>query len=204
MTHLNYNANAGYVKTLDDGTIAFISGGFGCHRPDIDFRTATVEYSGTGWAYLGSDGLSVGNFAYKSPTCKWNRAKASANVNVYGRYLAATLRPPIVMEDGSTLDLSDCDGVWSADGDGTYANRDNNNAGLVSFASGAAITVDLSGRTDLQTIAKSANPYIVTWSSQPSATFTLDAVSYEKGYRITPDSTGLKVSYHQGLTIIVK
>ena len=108
------------------------------------------------------------------------------------------------MEDGSTLDLSDCDGVWSADGDGTYANRDNNNAGLVSFASGAAITVDLSGRTDLQTIAKSANPYIVTWSSQPSATFTLDAVSYEKGYRITPDSTGLKVSYHQGLTIIVK
>ena len=71
-----------------------------------------------------------------------------------------------------------------------------------SFASGAAITVDLSGRTDLKTIAKSANPYIVTWDSQPDATFTLDATTGRK-FKIQPDGTGLKISIRASGVMII-
>ena len=63
-----------------------------------------------------------------------------------------------------------------------------------SFESGAAITLDLSGRTqsELLTIVRSSNPYVVKWDSQPSATFTLDAATGRK-FKIQPDATGIKI-----------
>lgn len=75
--------------------------------------------------------------------------------------------------------------------------------GKVSFASGAAITVDLTGRTDLRTIAKSESPYVVTWDSQPNATFALDAVT-GKDFKIQPDATGIKLVPRDGLTVFVR
>jgi hypothetical protein len=71
-----------------------------------------------------------------------------------------------------------------------------------SFASGAAVTLDLSGRTDLRTIAKSANPYVVTWESQPSATFTLDSESSRR-FKIEPDATGVKIIYIAGGAMLI-
>ena len=66
-----------------------------------------------------------------------------------------------------------------------------------SFVSGAAVTLDLSGRTDLRTIAKSANPYVVTWESQPDATFTLDSESSRR-FKLVSDATGVKIVYIAG------
>ena len=68
-----------------------------------------------------------------------------------------------------------------------------------SFVSGAAITLDLSGRTrtELRAIAKSADPYVVTWESQPDATFTLDAETRRR-FKIEPDATGVKIVYIKG------
>ena len=71
-----------------------------------------------------------------------------------------------------------------------------------SFVSGAAVTLDLSGRTDLRTIAKSANPYVVTWESQPSATFTLDSESSRR-FKIEPDATGVKIIYIAGGAMLI-
>ena len=73
----------------------------------------------------------------------------------------------------------------------------------MTFASGATVGVDLSGRTDLKELAKSATPYVVTWSSQPNATFTLDAETAER-FKIKPDGTGIKLVRRSGFTIIVR
>ena len=73
----------------------------------------------------------------------------------------------------------------------------------MTFASGATVGVDLSGRTDLKELAKSATPYVVTWSSKPNATFTLDAET-AKNFKIKPDDTGIKLVRRGGLTIIVR
>ncbi len=76
-------------------------------------------------------------------------------------------------------------------------------AGEIVFASGAAITVDLTGRTDLRTIAKSENPYVVTWGSQPSATFTLDGAT-GKNFKIEADGTGIKIIPRAGITFFIR
>ena len=73
--------------------------------------------------------------------------------------------------------------------------------GKVSFT--GAITVDLSGRTDLRTIAKSETPYVVTWGSQPNATFTLDAAT-GKDFKIESDGTGIKIIPRAGITFFIR
>ena len=90
----------------------------------------------------------------------------------------------------STLDLSNCNGTLSATG--TTSNSEGWWRAPLKFASGVAITVDLSGRSDLHTVAKSENPYIVTWGSQPSSTFTLDAAT-GKNFKLQPDGIGIKI-----------
>ena len=195
--------NMASVRTLDTGRIVIESGYAGMYNGTApDFRSALFETADMGFINYGNLPPLLGDFRCAGMQ-KWY-AITAAKPSVYGRYYAGTFRPPLEMKDGSTLDLSEVTGTWSASGIVYTQAKDETAAGRVSFADGAAITVDLSDRTDLRTIAKSENPYIVTWDSQPSATFTLDAASYEEGYRITPDSTGLKVSYHQGLTIIVR
>ena len=191
--------NMGQVKTLDDGKVSFTAGsGIGMHEANSDFTTATVEYTGTGYAMLGDHGLSTGNLVYN--TEKWSSHNVNAVLSVYGTYTAGTHRPPIEMKNGSTLDLSNCVGTLSATG------TTSSNGGLVTsngplkFASGAAITVVLSGRTDLHTMAKSENPYIVTWASQPNTTFTLDAAT-GKEFKLEPDGTGIKLIRRDGLSI---
>ena len=86
---------------------------------------------------------------------------------------------------------------------GEYAERPDKTTknGKVSFS--GAITVDLTGRTDLRTIAKSETPYVVTWGSQPSATFTLDAAT-KKNFKIEADGTGIKIIPCDGLKVFVR
>ena len=103
------------------------------------------------------------------------------------------------------LDLNGITGALSTTGTAPSNTGHNNHTapGAVTFASGATVGVALSGRTDLRELAKSANPYVVTWSSQPNATFTLDAET-AKNFKLKPDGTGIKLVRRGGLTIIVR
>ena len=111
------------------------------------------------------------------------------------------------MTTGSTLDLTEVTGTWDnktnvQDLTTSYADQ-TTKIGKVSFADGAAITVDLSGRTDLWTIARSASPYFVTWGAQPNATFTLDAAT-GKYFKLEPDGAGIKLVRRPGITFFIR
>ena len=185
-----------YIKTLDAGTIRVVGGMSFMGYQNTDFTSATLETSGAGYLHFGDHGISTGGFVCNGAH-QWGAFK-SQYLKVYGRYTAAAWRPPLTMMGGSTLDLSGVSGTWNADGKTTA-----NQSGPVSFASGATIGVDLSGRTDLRELAASASPYVVTWSSQPNATFTLDAET-AKNFKLKPDGTGIKLVRRSGFTIIVR
>ena len=75
----------------------------------------------------------------------------------------------------------------------------------IQFAAHSTVNVNLEGRSDLKALAKSAEPYIVTWDSAPSGVaFTLDAETAMLGFKLRPVSEGLRLEYHKGLMIIVK
>ena len=202
---LGSNSFIGHIKTLDSGTIRFAKSegnGTQAQGAETDFRTADVEVASQAYIHLGNRGMAVCSLVYES--AKW-RSYGTARVRIHGKYAAAAFRPAIEMQGGSTLDLTAVTGTWSASGtDPTdKGNSDINTAGSVTFASGATVGVDLSGRTDLKELAKSATPYVVTWSSRPNATFTLDAETAER-FKIKPDGTGIKLVRRSGFTIIVR
>ena len=124
-----------------------------------------------------------------------NGGTAALNVNGVFRPEGSGFYAP-TMQDGSTLDFSQWAGALPLAG--------------VKFASGASVTVSIGSNAAVCTFAKAKDEngkrggYLVTWEEMPDATFTLDAASCEEGFRIKPDSTGLKVSFRQGLTIIIK
>ena len=106
----------------------------------------------------------------------------------------------VVMLDGSTLDLSSKTGAWSA----TFANGSKSKS--MTFDAGACVTIDLHGRSDLVELAKSDNPYVITWSAAPDATVTLvpDEETAGAAFYIVPDETGAKLVRRQGTQIIVR
>ena len=200
------DSNAKHIKSLDAGTIRFVSvDSNGMQNQDgaTDFSSARVEFASGAYVHLGNSGMTVGDFMYDGT--KWRTF--GGGVKVAGRYEAsASRRPPIQMLGGSTLDLNGITGALSTTGT-TPSNTGHNNhtePGAVTFASGATIGVDLSGRTDLWELSASANPYVVTWASQPNATFTLDAETAKQHYKIEPDASGIKLTRRTGMAIIVR
>ena len=133
-------------------------------------------------------------------------------LEVYGTYTP----PPnsigfrMVLKDGATLDLSSASGTWSCKftNAGGNAGGDGSNSYLA-FADGATVTVNLAGRTDLETIAD-ARDYVATWATSAvpadSVTFVLDETTAadSKGYRLRKDATGLKLTKKTGMSIILK
>ena len=186
-----------HVATTDAGTISFVAGNLQVDTLLRDFSRSSVEFSGNTSLVLYQNKFWISNLVYTVSSQNWT-VYNSAKVQVYGRYRAGQYRPPILMMNGSTLDLSDVSGTWDASGTAT-GNNVSGKTGLVLIDSGAAVTVDLSGRTDLLAIAQSANPYIVTWGSQPNATFTLDAATSEH-FALKPDGTGIKIVMKLALT----
>ena len=75
----------------------------------------------------------------------------------------------------------------------------------LTFAANSTITVNLEGRTDLKTIAKSENPYVITWSTKPAdtTTFVLDAATRQH-FKCEVTDAGLRLKKTNGLVIIVK
>ena len=71
------------------------------------------------------------------------------------------------------------------------------------LVTGAEEVLLLARRTDLRRIAKSESPYVVTWGSQPNATFTLDAVT-KRDFKIESDGTGIKIVPRAGFAVFVR
>ena len=191
------------VTSQGGGKIVFTSGVE--MNNSINLQTVDVEFEGAATVHLGDAGFSVGGFKYGTATSFGVHRNAS-QMTVYGRYVASTIRPWTTLATGATLDLSEVTGTWDSDGiaaSSGAAHRSFTDPGLVKFADGAEITVALGDRNDIHSVIRSATPYLVTWSTEPSATFTLDEESYQH-YRITKTPQGLKVSSRPGFVIIVR
>ena len=138
-------------------------------------------------------------------TPKFGDVKSTKTMEVYGTYLSASSYGfNMMMMDGSTVDLSQRTGSWNSRFSNTQDYQDKNTK--VSFAANSTITVNLEGRTDLKTIAKSESPYIVTWATKPAdtTTFVLDAATQELGFKCKVTDAGLRLMKTNGLVIIVK
>ena len=99
-----------------------------------------------------------------------------------------------------TLDLGDVTGTYTRNG---YT---------LSYASGATVTVNLSGtRTDLPAIARTKDEsgnragYVLTWAAKPeNVEFVLSEASKKDGYKLVADDAGLLLTRAPGFIIIVK
>jgi len=148
--------------------------------------------------------FSVRNYEAVYP---YNYNQGSAAMNVYGVFKPVTnFYYGCTMQNGSTMDLR----AWPADSGWPMYSRFTSGKKDIGFASGTAespsvVNVNLAGRTDLNAIRKSENPYIVTWSSQPAnVNFVLDAQSRADGYRLYSEAEGLRIKRFTGFIILVK
>ena len=123
-------------------------------------------------------------------------------LNVYGVFTPAVGHDYFygcTMRDGSTIDLSGKEGNWSTTSAFTSGAR------TVLFADGASVTVNLAGREDLLALAKSENPYVVEWAEEPdNVIFKLDEHTYSRGLRVQKESSGLRLFYIGGTTILLR
>ena len=105
------------------------------------------------------------------------------------------------MQDGSTMDLR----AWPESAGWPLASGFKTGATNVQFAAHSTVNVNLAGRSDLMALAKSDEPYIVTWDSAPSdVAFTLDAETAMLGFKLRPRAEGLRLERTKGMVIIVK
>ena len=194
-----------YVKTLDGGTVRFAGGGNMQGMEEADLSSADVEYVGDAWTHLGNDGFSVGGFRYDSSTQFW-KSYGAYPVKVFGKYTAGEFRPPLEIQNGATFDLSEVEGSWSVDGQPAVRAPSTNQTtqGLVSFADGAEVFVEIGDRKDVLSLAHSGNPYLVSWSAKPNATFVIDPELYKKGFRLEAEDSGLKFCFIGGTVIFIK
>ncbi len=133
---------------------------------------------------------------------------STSRLQIYGTFTPQNVRGlNMTMMDGSTLNLSRLTGTFNC----TFTNPkyDNKTDGTLcnlQFATDSTITVNLDGRTDLKTLAKSESPYVVTWATKPAdtTTFVLDAATQELGFKCKVEDTGLKLSRPKGMMLIVR
>lgn len=186
-----------YDTAILDGTFDITSGGYFVVGGTVGIvATNNVDFLAH-CALVVAMPIKVANY-----TANWVSATANANstrpIEVYGTFTPATTYfHGVEMQDGSTIDLTDWSGGWPLASDLNAGVKD------VLFASGATVKIDISGRTDMKALAKSASPYLLTWSSVPSnVTFAMaDGSTYVDGVRLRYDETGLKVETMRGLVI---
>ena len=128
-------------------------------------------------------------------------------LHIYGMFTPKTATGfNMTMMGGSTLNLSQWPGAYNcAFPDNTYRDGSNKPCNL-QFAANATVTVKLEGRRDLKAIAKSASPYIVTWSAKPADTvsFVLDDATRSHGYEVQIEGGGLKLFARPRFLVLFK
>ena len=188
-----------YNTTYINGTVDITSGGY--------FQTAGSYVTATNVDFKMNCALILNNQfsvrGYEADFYSTGSNSGTAQMRVSG-----TFRPTVAayygctMLAGSTMDLAAWPGSWPM----TSAFGSNGKTEL-EFADSGEIAVNLAGRDDLKSLARSANPYIVSWASGasvPGAEFVLDAATASAGYRLKKDETGLRLVYGKGMMLIVR
>ena len=172
---------------ITNGT--FWTKGTGClyFNSTVNARSATLRVESALWL-----GAKVDVDDYYA-ACTFDSNNGTAAMNVYGRFTPATdYFYGCTLQDGATLDLNGRNGAWSTTSAFTSgANR-------VTFASGAAITLDASMRPTFK-------GKIVDWGTgnTPSdVAFRLDAASKAMGRALRVKDDGLYAV--GGVMIIVR
>ncbi len=189
---------------IENGKIDITAGGWlqvvnACVATNVDFKVNCALDIG--------NALSVRDYEALWTSNNTEHNKGTAALNVYG-----TFRPNpshdrfygCTMQDGSTIDLSGRTGAFSTLS--TFTTGSTN----LQFAAGANVMVNLAGRTDLRTIVKSENPFVVTWPEglgpAASVTFQVDAETKQNRFKIVRDDerNGLRLIRASGFTLIVQ
>ncbi len=153
-----------------------------------DFSSALLEFQGAAYVFL-SGNLIVKDFKYA--TNKWRAHGVATQVFVSGTYHAGLNRPPVQLQDGAVLDLSEQTGCWSADGQAATtggSNRTFTTTGLVTFAPGAAVRVDV-GERELVAGLK-----LVQWATAPGEDVSFELASPQDGMSLDHNEFELFVS----------
>lgn len=201
------------MKEIKNGTIDVLSGGWTRFGIEGTFHEGDSHIVATNVDVIIRSALAV----YAPVDVRGYEAQYYSNYdlgayrfNVFGLFKpsAHNCFHACELQDGSVLDLSartnacpvaSAFGTAIADGGPS-----------LKFASGANVTVNLAGRTDLKTVAKSETPYVATWTEQTappaSVKFVIDPATRRKGYKVRRDDTvhALRLIKSGGLVIIVK
>ncbi len=208
----NVKATQGRI-VLAGETYASGTGGtrINCHTsPASDLSAAELVMNGHSAVYVLASPFKVGAYECNS-TSQVSNDGYKGQMHVYGRFAPNTDRfYGATLQNGATLDLSARTGCFDTNGSGHILDA----YCSLGFASGAAITVNLAGRTDLGAIAKSDLPLVVQWATEPNATFTLDPETAKRFKLVkcaiettdgetTTTVRGLRLRYKPGLIITV-
>ena len=107
---------------------------------------------------------------------------------------------------GSTMDLT----AWPTEAGWPMASAFTTGKTNLEFADSGEITVNLAGRDDLKTLARSANPPLFMWTvvyetpTVPGADFVGDPETAAAGFKLKKDATGLRLIYTKGFMLIVR
>ena len=148
---------------------------------------------------------TVSNLTFSSA---YNASMGTGVFNVYGTFKPqSAYGHNVQMLDGSTIDLSSRTGSWT--NQYNFTNSGNSYDFFVTFASGATVTVDLTGReTEMESLANgevegNEGGYVITWNAKPAnVTFVPKMANAEK-YKLSAADGGLKIC-KQGLIILFR
>jgi hypothetical protein len=175
-----------YNTEVKNGVLDVISGGWlETGKDGVVATSATIRCAA---AMRASSSVSVGNYTAYRASSRHN--DGSAVFKVYDTFTPMTdVFYGCQMQDGSTIDLSGRENAWH-----TTTASDGNAKGstTVTFADEAAITVNLHGREGLFALARSPNPFVVTWNEVPAnfagLKFEPDARSRKAGFKLVADA----------------
>ncbi|MBO7683502.1 MAG: hypothetical protein J6T51_02110 [Kiritimatiellae bacterium] len=167
------------LLTGPEGTRFGTTDGYGLSSCTIEFASGVVM--------KGSKNFVTGDFIYDAAA--WQLNTSAFTLGVHGKFVPGAIYPALTMCDGSTLDLSQKSGTWNADGIAAVAGsgdpRTFTEPGLVSFASGATVTIDLHGRTF------ALGEKIISWVSRPEGTTFVFDTATAAGVSPVAGETGL-------------
>ncbi|MBR6733016.1 MAG: hypothetical protein IKL96_01315, partial [Kiritimatiellae bacterium] len=237
--HYGFIGNGYSRSILDLGghtlTVNLNAGGKLFYLYNTEVRNGVLDVTDGGWLEIGNAGVTattatikcraamrangaveVRDYTAYRETSKHNEGTAA--FKVYGTFTPVTdTFYGCQMQDGSTVDLSGRETAWHTT---TAADSSAKGSTTVTFADNATITVNLYGREGLFALARSADPFVATWSADPAnlegLKFVVDAKSRKLGLKVVPDTLmvpggeeqvekkGLKLVYVGGSVFLLR
>lgn len=182
-----------------NGTVVFVGGRILKVDGNLAMRSTTLELN------LPLDLTAVIEVRDYISSYREPYMRGTGRLNVYGSFTPKTDKFfNCTLQDGAVLDLSQRSSVFATP---CSLASDWGRSASVAFAETASITVNLDGRADLKALTLSESPYVMSWPQQAlpgeGVTFTLDAATARRGYRLKKTPQGLLLSRAPGLIVVV-